>query len=612
MSAELREVRDFLAAHEPFSRLPAAEVDRLPAQLTMRYVRRGTRLLTEGEVNDGMFILRSGAVDVLAGEVLIDRRGEGDYFGYSTLVGEPESLYQMVTVEDSLVLVMPREVFAGLHAAHPVLRRYFDSATRRMRAAVDELNDTRFQALSTPVAELMHHGADTVGPGESIAAAARAMEEARSSSLLVTDSGRLAGILTDRDLRGRVLAAGVDPNGPVAEVMTPDPVTVAHDEPALAALLTLARLGVNHLPVVDGAELVGVITTGDVMALMRQDPVYLAADLARAAAPGDLTGAFNHAAEVTARFVERGTGGAETGTIMTALADAVAVRLCELAEAELGTPPVDYAFVVLGSQGRGEMMLASDQDNALILADDFDEAAHGAYFARLAEYVCHGLDAAGQVLCPGEMMALNPEWRMTARAWEETFTAWATAPGPDALLHAQTFFDLRAVHGDERLAARVRASAVIAAKGSRRLHVHLATLAARRQPPLSFFRGLVVERGGDYASTLDVKKGGLHAVVQIARLSALAAGSTATATRRRLSEGDLSEAGARDLTAAFDCLQAIALRRQAAQLRAGEAPDYHIDPARLARTDRDVLRDSFQVIRSAQNGLATRYPVHAA
>lgn len=293
--------------------------------------------------------------------------------------------------------------------------------------------------------------------------------------------------------------------------------------------------------------------------------------------------------------------------------DSLARRVITLAEEEVGPPPVPYAFVVVGSQGRRAVNFASDQDNALILADDYDEAEHGEYFATLTSRICDGLHEAGQMHCPGDMMASNPKWRMTVSQWQQTFHEWITAPQPEALLYAQIFFDMRLVHGSRELADHVHLSAVEAAQGSQRLHAQLAALAVRSDPPLGVFRGLVVDRKGDYARTLHIKAGGTAALVQIARLYGIVAGSPLVGTRARLKAAVdanvLSRSGARDLSDAFEFLTSLTLRHQAGQLRRGKEPDYRIAPDSLGKLDRVNLRDAFGIVKSIQSSLAVTYPV---
>ncbi|MGP6173344.1 DUF294 nucleotidyltransferase-like domain-containing protein [Corynebacterium sp. A21] len=615
MIVELEEVRAFLAEIEPFLRLPEEELAQLPAKMTMRYARRGDTLLRIGEPNGQLFIIRSGAVDLVDEDgVLLDRRDAGRSFGYSTLSGESNSRYTMIAVEDCLLLNLPEADFQELAQRHPDLARYFSSQSRRIRAVADELRqDTSAEVLRTRLGGFKIPEPVIVSADTSIRQAAIKMEELRVSSLLIGAPENLEGIITDRDLRGRVVAVGLDIDLPVGEIMTMNPRIGTSDTLAFEAMLIMTELRIHHLPIVDGGQVTGIVTSADIMRLMRQDPIYLTADVARRSSPEELAGSYTQASEIGMRFFERGASAEETAGLMTIVADAIARRLLTLAEEKLGKPPVPYAFAVVGSQGRHEMGFASDQDNVLILDDSYEDAAHGAYFAELSEFVCRGLDRAGQVLCPGDMMAMNPEWRKTISEWEDAFHLWVTAPDPDALLFAQTFFDLRAIHGELSLGEQVHSAAVVMASGASRMQAHLASLAVRREPPLGFFRGLVVERSGEYTNTLNVKKGGTAGIVQMARLFSLNDGIVALGTRARLSlsagGGAVSERGANDLLDAFEFLRSVTFRHQTQQLRNKQHPDYNIDPKQLSKMDREHLRDAFQIIKGMQNALATRYPV---
>lgn len=449
MSVELEEVYGFLAQHEPFSTLPEDTLRALPAQMSITYVRRGQAVVEVGQPNDTLYVIRSGAVDIVSEDnLLLDRREAGLNFGYSTLVGERESAYLMQAVEDSILLMLPRQVFLELLGQFPDMGRFFQTASRRVRAAADEVRDGgATDVLRTPLHEIFA-GREPVTREQhvSIADAARAMGEEGISCLIITDGQDIAGIITDADMRSRVVAGGVDTSRPVAEVMTSPVRTIAPNALVFEAMLTMSELGIHHLPVAGQGQVAGVVTAADIMRQLQADPIYLAADVAQASLD-ELDGAYRDAARVAVRFFERGASAAETQRLLTSIADAVARRLGTLAVEKLGPPPVPFAFVAVGSQARGEMGPASDQDNALVLADSYDAAHHGEYFAELSAFVCEGLARAGQALCPGDMMASSPQWRMTESEWGRTFHGWVTAPKPDALLHAQVFFDFRAVFG---------------------------------------------------------------------------------------------------------------------------------------------------------------------
>lgn len=615
MTVELEEIQNFLSSHMPYSELASATLGSLPGRMDMIYARRGEFIFQVGDSNDYCHVIRSGAVDVLDSEgVLLDRREAGRSFGYSTLKANTTSLYSMLAVEDTLLLRIPREVYLELAAANPILDSHFSTQSARMRAAAAKLRDTSSaDVLRTPLRDFMIPKPAQIDPDRSIQEAAAHMQQANVSSLLIAPGGQLQGIITDRDLR-KLVALGGDYQRPVSAIMTANPIFASPDSLAFEAMLIMAERGIHHLPVVDNGQLVGVIASADIMRLLRHDPIYLTADLSRRNTPEELRQVYSNAADVAVRFIERGASAEEVTALLTVAADSLARRLLQLGEQKFGAPPVPYCFVVVGSQGRRGMGLASDQDNCLVLSDSYDEAQHGEYFAQLTAFVCEGLDHAGQALCPGEMMAMTPSWRMTVSEWIATFRTWITAPEPDALLHAQTFFDFRGIYGAQELAEEVHAAAVEMAQNAGRMHAHLAALAARREPPLGFFRGFVLDRSGEYAHTLDVKKGGIAAVVQMARLYALASGATEVGTIARLQAAGgkaVSEQGASDLIDAYEFLFTMSLRWQADQIRSGAKASYHVDPAQLSKMDREHLRDAFQIIKSMQNALSTKFPVRS-
>ncbi|HIW90371.1 MAG TPA: CBS domain-containing protein [Candidatus Corynebacterium avicola] len=662
MSVELDEVRRFLAEQEPYSHLPEEELDALPSQMQIVYVRRGDTVITAGHPNDTLYIIRSGAVDVLDDKnVLLDRRETGRSFGYSTVLSTDQythhlgdgshgggdaggaggrrggvaesSLYTMTAVEDSLLLTMPGDDVRALVARYPEIARYYGGLSARIRADADRLRRrSGADVLRTRLSDLLPgsdralRSAVTTEPATTVAEAARLMVEKDVSCLPVVtrpagrprpghgDGAELVGIITDRDMRSRVVAAGLSGDTPVAEVMTPDPVGADTDATVFEAMLRMSDIGIHHLPVLDEhGGVLTVLAATDIVRQLRSDPIYLTTDLAKATSSTQLSQIVRDTGQIASGFIERGASPDEVSDLLTVGLDSLARRVISLAEEEVGPPPVPYAFVVVGSQGRRAVNFASDQDNALILSDTYDDAEHGEYFAALSERICDGLHEAGQIHCPGDMMASNPKWRMTVSQWQATFHGWITAPQPEALLYAQIYFDMRLVHGSRELADSVHLSAVEAAQGSQRLHAQLAALAARSEPPLGIFRGLVVDRSGDYARTLHIKAGGTAALVQIARLYGIVAGSPLVGTRARIKAavdaGVLSRAGARDLADAFEFLTSLTLRHQAVQLRRGKEPDYRIAPDTLGKLDRVNLRDAFGIVKAIQSSLAVNYPV---
>lgn len=613
MDVELAEIRDFLAAHPPFDALPTHVLDALPARCTVRYARRGSTVMRAGLTSDRLYVVRSGAVDITDGGQLVDRVGEGGAFGMSALLEHAPARYDVTVREDALLITIPEADVERLVADHRAVAVHFAATHReRIRAALGQLQrpERGSAVFRTSVRDLMRVPPVLAPPGTSIEEAARAMAEGGVSSLLVMEGEVLIGILTDRDLRRRVLAAGVSPARPVREVMTPDPVTVRTGALALEVMLEMTGRNIHHLPVLDeDGKLAGLVTITDLVRLERSSPVYLVTDLAR---QRDVPGVVRLAARIARvvdQLVSEDATAEDIGRVTAALADAVTVRLIQLAEAELGPPPAPYVWVVLGSAAREEQTLGSDQDNALVLADEADP--DDPWWADLAERVVSGLESAGWDRCPGDVMATNPDCRLTVRQWRARFARWSHEPEPDAVLRAAIFYDMRALHGDTALVDRLRADVVALGSRSDLFLAYLAGHAARQRLPIGFFRSFVLEDAGEHRDTLDIKQG-IAAVVQVARVHALRAGSLALATSERLSavrgRGLLAAETAQDLRDALELMSYLRLRHQAHQVRQGQRPDDRIDPSRLSSLDRRHLRDAFQIVRAAQHGISTRLP----
>lgn len=611
LDVELAEIRDFLASHPPFSDLPAAELTALPARLAVEYRRRGAVVLTAGERPAALSVVRSGAVETRdADGVLVDRGGVGTLIGESLLTGAAQPAVS--AYEDTLLLLVPEDALAELATAHPAFAAYLAGHGLRRRPDRDEPPTARVTAR-----EIATRPPVTVEAGSTVAEAARLMTEEGIASLLVVAAGRLVGILTDRDLRGRVLAAGRDPATTVGEVMTPDPVTTGPDALAVELQLELVRHHIHHVPVLVDGTPVGMVSATDLLRLERDNPVHLGSEAARAQTVAEVVQVAHRLGGLVEGLARRGATALDAGRVVTAVGDAIERRLLGLAEAELGPAPVPWAWVTLGSRARFEQALGGDQDHALVLHDDHDadDPEQAAYFEELAGRVSRGLAQAGYPLCRGEKMATNPRWRRPLASWQAQVSRWVGVPDPDAVLEASVFFDLRHLAGDATLTDALTRHQREAAAGSPLFLAHLATHAARQPTPVGFLRGLVVERSGDHRDTLDLKAGGLGILVEIARVQALAAGSPATGTLARLdaaaAAGTLSAPLATDLRDAWEFVADLRLRHQAARVRAGDLPDNRVAPASLGSFERRQLRGAFGVIRAGQAALGQRYPVSA-
>jgi CBS domain-containing protein len=592
---------DFLRAHPPFDRLGPEALHDLESGLEIAFQPKDARILERGgPPNRVLYVVRKGSVRLERDGEVVQVLEEGECFGFPSLIGRTSPHADVVAAEDVLLYQVPGDTFDRLFARREFADFFVAGLGERLKrsAAVQALPIGK--ELATPIGRLPVSPPVHVRPDATVGDAARLMRDKGISSVLV--EGEPLGILTDRDLRSRVLAEGRGPATPVGDVATRPVRAVSADATLFETLVFMLEQRVHHAPVEAGGSIVGVVTDTDVLRLYTKSPLYLLRNIDRVAAPADL---HRYAAELAAMvetLVWGGLGAVQIGPIVSRLNDALVGRLARLAEAELGPPPVPYAWIVFGSEGRMEQTLLTDQDNAIVHGDGEPGAA--AYFQALAEHVVRGLVAASFPPCPGGFMATN--WRRPLAEWLQLFRGWIATPEPRALVEALNFFDFRAVHGT--LALDPLEETIRQAGREQLFLAHFARASIGLRPPLGAFRQLRAEDGG-----VDLKKGGLAPIVSLARLHAIEAGSPARSTLDRLDAaaagGTLSRPSAEILGEGFRFLLGLRLREQLRAIRAGEAPSNVVRLEHLSTVERQHLKGVFVAIRELQQATGMRYAV---
>ncbi len=611
------EVQNFLTSYAPFDQLPAEVFESLASKLEIDVVQRGVNILTEGDDNNYLFIVRSGAIDLhQGGGVLLARLSAGATFGSRSLLSDAKANASATATDDTVLYKLPSKVFLQLCQDYPPFRAFFyTSVTGRLHDAVTRLSeedtDSSINLLTIPVAEIISRQPVTLPPDATISSAARLMAEHRISSILVVEDECLRGIVTDRDLRSRVIAAGVSYEWALSEIMTPEPLTVEVTRYGFEALLKMAKHHIHHLPVMKNGQVTGMLTATDLLKRCSTSDVYLVNDIYKRDSVGGLTEVSAQLPRVLLNLVEANASAHGTGHVISSIGEAVTCRLLQLAEEKLGPPPVPYAWLAGGSLGRLDQTGVSDQDNCLLLADTFEPEKHADYFKQLSKYVCYGLNACGYVYCPGEVMAMNPQWRQPLATWKRYFAGWIDKPEPKALMLSCIFFDLRTLYGDHSLLRELSDFVLTKSKGNSIFLAYMTANALAHQPPLGFFRNFVMIRGGDHDHTLDLKHNGVVPIIDLARIYSLAHGIKEVNTLERLEAAvtgeHLSHEGAADLRDALEFISTVRLQHQAKRIRQGKDPNNFISPSELSHFDRTHLKDAFAVVRTMQATLAQRY-----
>jgi CBS domain-containing protein len=617
MSNPLADVESFLQDTPPFDLLDRPLLRRAAAAVEAVYRRKGTVLLEMGVQNDTLYLIRRGAVEAHdVSDTLVGRYGEGESFGLQSLLTGKPVRFRVTLIEDGLIWMIPRAAFDALRTASLDFDTFYIRSLedRLISALQPEGGRNQTQTLfMTPMGELAKRAPITVTPDTTIAAAAKKMSEHGISSLLVNDGGQLAGIVTDRDLRNRVLAVGRDPAEPVTAIMTAQPLTLDATSPVLSGILAMASRGIHHLPLKRDEQVVGMVTTRDLMSLQTHHPLYLAAQLQKQDSMAGLAEVCKRVPKLFELMLASGIRSEEVPKVLTMINDTVTRTLIGIATRTLGPPPAPFAWLAFGSQARQEQSIKTDQDNGIVYADDAPAGAE-AYFKSLAEFVCDGLDACGYVYCPGKIMATTDSWRQPLAGWVRHFSDWARLPDPKAVLSVSIFFDLRTVTGDRELTAGIRAAMgqCVSGTGKAVFLSALARQAASYDVPLGFFRRFVLESKGEHKETLEIKAAGLMPLTDLVRVRALEGGVTVPGTQERLAElvatGKMSERDADRLAGAHRLLAGLRVRLHAEQVRKGEEPHNHLDVRAISHAERAALKDAFLVIRDAQKALALDFP----
>jgi CBS domain-containing protein len=439
-----------------------------------------------------------------------------------------------------------------------------------------------------------------VEPGVTVGEAARLMGVERISSVLVRT--RPPGILTDRDLRTRVLGAGLGPDVPVTKVMSQPLRTTSAETPLYDAWSILLEAGLHHLPVTRDGEIVGVLTSTDVLRSTSQGPVALLRNIERLPSRANLPGYAARITEMASSLLAGGLDAMVIAGLVARLNDALLRPILRWAEEDLGPPPAPYAWIVFGSEGRMEQTLLTDQDNALVYADE--GAAHADYYRALAERVNADLEAAGYPPCPGGYMARH--WHGPLSDWLKRFEGWIEVPTPKALLVSCIFFDFRRVGGTldleplEALIDRAKERPVflrLLAKEALEFH----------PPPM-----LLLRLRGE-SSVVDLKSHGISPIVGLARRFALEVGARSRSTLARLERsahaGLLDGETAATISETYRFLLGLRLRLQLRMAAEGRPVGNKVKLAELGEIERSRLKDAFRAIRGWQERSAYQFSV---
>ncbi len=628
-------MRHALAPHAPFSAMRGEDLDRIVRASQLQYFAPGEVVLRPASERPAhCYVIRQGTIrgerpSESGGTTPLWELSAGEMFPLGALIGRRGVTSVYRATRDTFCLRFPAAVFDAMLEASPVFQ---DFCTRHLSHLLD-LSRTRLQAeyaaaaterrgTSTPLSALLHHPPITCGPDAPLSAALAVMEEHRIGTVPVVDAGgKPIGIFTRQDVIGRVVLPQRPLTAAMRDVMSAPPITLPADATAGDAALVMAQHGIRHVVVVKGGDrIAGVVSERDLFSLQRLSVRELASTIRRAADVPALAQCASDIRALSHSLVAQGVAAGHLTRMISSLNDQIAVRIIGMTAPAHDLSGVAVCWLGMGSEGRGEQTIATDQDNGLLFVANDENAPPDAIRERLlpfAHAVNEALDRCGYPLCKGGVMAMNPRWCASLDEWSAGFAGWIDRGNPSSLLAASIFFDFRALWGESRLADTLRARILERARGNARFLKQMSDNALRNRPPLNWRGELTAADDDSGVEGIDLKMSGSVPFVDAARIFALAAGVPATNTVLRLREA----AAARGMPAAetdawcnaFEYVQLLRLREQHRRLDQASPGRDDGNPnvvalASLPDLDRRILKEAMRQIRRVQQRLELDYP----
>ena len=604
MTAMAKQVEDFLNTSAPFDMLDKEQKLELVKHTELIY-------LTADNVGDlqkgkaSLFLIQNGQFSVQDSDAPLRHLSEGDYFGYTNIMEKRNFSLSISVDSPGLVYCFEASAVTPLFEL-PAIRNFFDGL-RNNALQNHAISDSNSMWLYKGLEDVINKSPVSVDVETSITAAAQLMTTQKVSSLLVTREDKLIGIITDRDLRSRVVAASLDIHLPVSHIMTPNPAQIMGNRTLFDALALMTERNIHHLPVIDQQTLVplGMVTASDIIRHQRGNVLFIIGELSKAENLYELTRLSWQLPHYFSAHAKKAGDYDIAGKILSQATDIMTRKLIGFFQQANGKAPMMFAWLVYGSQAREDQTMGSDQDNGLLLAERPSET-QAEYFAKMADYVCNGLAKCGIKLCDGNIMASNPKLRLSLEEAIEEAKRWVKAPTKDAIMHFNIFLDVRCAAGDISLFKQLQRQRAPLMKQN----MFLAALTRNSNEisvPLSMFQKFIYEKGRKEKDVIDLKTRAVALINNIARIYALADGVTLPNTLARLDAlSENSQLSKRDATNLRDIWLFLNRLRWRHQLE-NKVTDNRVSVSSLSSIEKHQLKAAFKAIERTNQAMVMKF-----
>lgn len=609
----LPSIYDFISHTYPFTELSALETDAVAAAIKIFYKSPDDILDNEDLAGAGLYMVRTGAAEEInkKDKSLRAKLAVGDTFGYTQIDKHGQSDYFVRFPENTLLYFISKQVLQFLISKNHAVEKYFNKEewVRLSGTHNDGKNSSNFLEGRT-AGSVCRHAPPMLTPDCNAQDAACELSKHHSYLAVIVDKDKISGVITASDIAQRLVAKALPYSTKVSEIMTEDVITVDASEPLDLVLELMIQHNVRCIPVTDAGIIKGLITTTELLQNSALEAVYLIRDIKNAQTLDELSELSKRTEGIFSSMLEADMQPHAVQRTMSKIADTFCDRILRMTVAKLGPAPCAFAFVAAGSLARCEIQLLSDQDNAIITERPLN-AAEANYFSTLAQEVCTALDRCGYPLCQGNYMASNPKWRVSYQDWSEYYSKWISDTASTSLLNSLVFLDIRLLFGDEFLVNKLKQHLLNTVQRNTRFLALLCEVSTAVAPPLGTFRQFVLTKDGNNTKSLNIKSQAVNLIIELARLYALGANSTATDTVTRLNDatkaGLLRQEDCRELSEAYEFLNTVRLRHQLDSIKKHQPLSNSIDPSELTQFERNHLRDAFRIISRHQAAALVRF-----
>lgn len=619
-------ILDFLKNFPPFEYLSHEQLHTIAKQVKVLYLEKSKHLFQQGDaLHESFYIVKDGAIGIYHDTTLVDECDEGDIFGLRALIRNDNYVSDATAIEESIVYsissILLEDIIINNTAANQFLIASFATNTRNPYAKEDKgflfANETILKPNASGFTEVQSAQFSkhpiTCQTQTIVKDASLIMSTNNVGSIVITENKQPIGIITDKDLRNKIATGHHTISEKVESIMSAPVITFPPSITVAEAQIAMLRHGISHLCITkDGtihSELIGILSEHDIIVIHGNNPSVLIKEIKRAHTAEQLRQIREKAQLLLKNYIEQEIPITFISNIISEINEAITRRIIDLSLAEMDqTPPTSFAWLAIGSQGRKEQLLLTDQDNAMVYEDVNDDAVAKSYFISLSKRINEKLNTVGFELCPAQMMASNSKWCLSVTQWKSQFKNWITTPDEDKIMLCNIFFDYDIVYGNKSLVDAMSDSIFSAIEAYEIFLNFLGRNALKNPPPLSFFRNFLVEDSGEHKDHFDIKARAIMPLVDAARVLILSKNiKDINNTIARYKKLASLEPQNEDLYES--CIHAfrILLRFRTQQGLQHKDSGRFVDVDRLSKADRLKLKGCFKPIKNIQELITVRF-----